>query len=309
MNLTELEYVVEVERSGSISGAAKKLFVAQPNLSKAIKNLEEEFHILIFERTSKGVVTTSEGRVFLQRAKKVLQEVAVLKGEEQSAEKVRLKVSVPRASYITYAFTKCINEILPDKTGRINFEECSSTKAISNILSLKYGLGVIRYEEKYEEYFQDFLKLKGLSGEILDAFDYRLLVSAESPLAGMDEISGQDLEPCIEIVHGDIKIPGEEYLDLLSEELGHENVGKKIYVYERGSQFDLLTLVPNTYMWVSPMPVKILERYQVVEKRCTCAARNVKDVLIWKSGHKKSEEERLFVATLKSTIEEMRAKN
>ena len=55
MNLTDLHYVVEIDKSGSISKAAKELYVAQPNLSKAIKHLEREFGISIFERSSKGV--------------------------------------------------------------------------------------------------------------------------------------------------------------------------------------------------------------------------------------------------------------
>jgi len=58
MNLTDLHYVVEIEKSGSISKAAKELYVAQPNLSKAIKHLEREFGISIFERSSKGVKAT-----------------------------------------------------------------------------------------------------------------------------------------------------------------------------------------------------------------------------------------------------------
>ena len=65
MNLTDLHYVVEIDKSGSISKAAKELYVAQPNLSKAIKHLEREFGISIFERSSKGVKATRERTVFL----------------------------------------------------------------------------------------------------------------------------------------------------------------------------------------------------------------------------------------------------
>ena len=64
MNLTDLHYVVEIDKSGSISKAAKELYVAQPNLSKAIKHLEREFGISIFERSSKGVKATRDDRNF-----------------------------------------------------------------------------------------------------------------------------------------------------------------------------------------------------------------------------------------------------
>lgn len=64
MNLTDLHYVVEIDKSGSISKAAKELYVAQPNLSKAIKHLEREFGISIFERSSKELRRQEKDRNF-----------------------------------------------------------------------------------------------------------------------------------------------------------------------------------------------------------------------------------------------------
>ena len=108
MNLTDLEFVIAVERHGSISKAAKELFVAQPNLSKVIRTLEKEFGIVIFERTSKGVVTTSEGQAFIQKAKNIMKDVASLKGEfeDTAVKQEKLRISVPRASYITFTICK-----------------------------------------------------------------------------------------------------------------------------------------------------------------------------------------------------------
>lgn len=58
MNLTHLRYMVEVERLGSITKAASALYMGQPNLSKAIKEMEREVGIPIFKRSAKGVVAT-----------------------------------------------------------------------------------------------------------------------------------------------------------------------------------------------------------------------------------------------------------
>ena len=52
MNITELRYLVAIMECGSVSAAAKRLYAAQPNVSKALKNLEEEYHLRIFERSS-----------------------------------------------------------------------------------------------------------------------------------------------------------------------------------------------------------------------------------------------------------------
>ena len=216
MNLTDLEFVIAVERHGSISKAAKELFVAQPNLSKVIRTLEKEFGIVIFERTSKGVVTTSEGQAFIQKAKNIMKDVASLKGEfeDTAVKQEKLRISVPRASYITYAFTKYVNSIPHESQLSISFVECNSTTAINNILSSKYGLGIIRYEMTYEDYFLMFLQLKGLQHETVMEFDYQILLSADSPLALYPVIAEKDLDGYIEIVHGDTQLPSGEYLEL-----------------------------------------------------------------------------------------------
>ena len=65
MNITELRYLVAIMECGSVSAAAKRLYAAQPNVSKALKNLEEEYHLRIFERSSTGMIPTEQGRHFI----------------------------------------------------------------------------------------------------------------------------------------------------------------------------------------------------------------------------------------------------
>lgn len=110
MNLTDLHYVVEIDKSGSISKAAKELYVAQPNLSKAIKHLEREFGISIFERSSKGVKATREGQKFLEYAKRIIYEIEEMKRDcsDLGKENLSFKITVPRASYISSAFAEFI---------------------------------------------------------------------------------------------------------------------------------------------------------------------------------------------------------
>ena len=62
MNITELRYLVAIRKWGSVSAAAKQLYAAQPNVSKALKNLEEEYGIRIFERSSTGMIPTEQGQ-------------------------------------------------------------------------------------------------------------------------------------------------------------------------------------------------------------------------------------------------------
>ena len=75
MNITELRYLVAIMKWGSVSAAAKQMYAAQPNVSKALKNLEEEYGIRMFERSSTGMIPTEQGRHFIRQAERVLDEV------------------------------------------------------------------------------------------------------------------------------------------------------------------------------------------------------------------------------------------
>ena len=75
MNIVHLKYAVEIARTGSLNKAAENLYMAQPNLSRAIKELEADLGIAIFERSSRGMVATPDGEEFLRYAKKILEQV------------------------------------------------------------------------------------------------------------------------------------------------------------------------------------------------------------------------------------------
>ena len=136
MNLTDLHYVVEIDKSGSISKAAKELYVAQPNLSKAIKHLEREFGISIFERSSKGVKATREGQKFLEYAKRIIYEIEEMKRDcsDLGKENLSFKITVPRASYISSAFAEFIGMQSKETAIKAEFQESSSMHAIENVL-------------------------------------------------------------------------------------------------------------------------------------------------------------------------------
>ncbi|MDE7194471.1 MAG: LysR family transcriptional regulator, partial [Oscillospiraceae bacterium] len=75
MNILHLKYAVEVEKTRSISKAAENLYMGQPNLSRAIKELEESLGITVFKRTTKGISITPDGEEFLRRARRIVSQV------------------------------------------------------------------------------------------------------------------------------------------------------------------------------------------------------------------------------------------
>ena len=70
---------------------------------------------------------------------------------------------------------------------------------------------------------------------------------------------------------------------------------KHIFVFERGSQFDLLEKVPTTFMWVSPLPQDLLEKYNLVQLKCEGNGKIYKDILVYRNGYKLSELDKMFV--------------
>lgn len=299
MNLLHLKYAVEVEKTRSINKAAENLFMGQPNLSRAIKELEESLGIVIFNRTTKGISPTAQGEEFLNYARNILSQVSKVESIYRDSKHhiKRFSISVPRASYISQAFVNFVDKIDNAENFEFTFKETNSMRAINNILHADYNLGIIRYQTKFESNFAKLKTEKGLKSKKLFEFSSAVVMSASHPLADKTDLSIADLENCIEIAHDDYYIYSVPQTEVKKEELS-DLIKKRIYVFERGSQFDLLCNVDNTFMFASPLPQKILDRYGLVQKKCINFEKVYNDVLIYKKNYQFSELDKLFLAEL-----------
>lgn len=299
MNTMHLKYAIEVANTGSITQAAENLFMAQPNLSKAIKEMEESIGIDIFERTSRGVAPTKIGLDFLRYAKSIIEQVDSI--EHLSATKhaslQKFSISVARGSYVTLAFTKFISTLDPKKEIDIKFQETNSMQIIRSIIDNNVNIGIIRYRNNTENYFLDYLKEKEISYLPLWEFEYVLVVSKDSPLATIESLKYEDLKNYIELTHGDKLIP---YVSPKHPNIKNKSnkLKKIVYLYERGSQFDILSSVPNTYMWVSPIPDEIINRNGLVLRKCVDTSYSHKDVLIFQKNYKFTKLDERFLDLL-----------
>ena len=108
MNVIHMKYAVEIAKAGSINKASETLLVAQPNLSRSVKELEADLGITIFLRTSKGMILTPKGEEFIGYAQNILRQLDELETmyKAELPAKQTFSVSVPRASYIADAFSK-----------------------------------------------------------------------------------------------------------------------------------------------------------------------------------------------------------
>lgn len=298
MNILHMKYAVEVAKVGSLNKAAETLLIAAPNVSRSIKELEADIGISIFDRTAKGMGLTPEGEEFINYAKEILRQIDEVEDfyKNGSSKKQKFSISVPRACYISEAFAQ-FSKSLSNDPAEIFYKETNSQRTIKNILNHDYKLGIIRYAENYDKYFKAMLEEKGLVYEMITEFSYSLIMSADSPLAQKEEITFDDLKGLIEIAHADPYVPSMPLSKVVKEELP-DNIDRRIFIFERASQFDLLYKNPETFMWVSPAPDSLLKRYNLVQKKCIDNNKKYKDVLIYKNGYKLTKLDRQFITEL-----------
>lgn len=299
MNLLHMKYAVEIAKTNSINKAAETLYVGQSALSRAIKELETNLGVVLFERSAKGMFLTPDGEVFVRYAKSVLKQVEDIEKMfgEGAVGKKKFSVSVPRASYVADAFAKFTKRTEPGTEIDIFYKETNSMRTVKNVLQDDYKLGIVRYAENYDKYYKDMMDEKGLDYELITEFGYRLLMSKESPLAKLEKISFEDLKDFTEIAHADPYVPSLPMSEVKKEELPNNTAGR-IFVFERASQFELLSQNPDTFMWVSPVPEDLIERYGLIEKTCDENKRIYKDVLIHRRDYTLSKLDKIFIEEL-----------
>lgn len=299
ITLQQMKYALEIYRAGSISKAAKNLYMNQPNLSKSIKDLEQELGITLFTRTPKGILISREGALFMEYAEAVFQKLEELEAalDHHRQTDISFNISIPRASYITHAFTRFVSQIQDTSLLKINYRETNNSEAIDNLLTQNFDLGIVRYTCPCESELQQLQSRTDLVSRKIREAEYVLIFSRRHPLADCPKIHLSDLKDYTELIHGD-ETPVQIAVG--------STASKQISLYERGSQFDFLRNVPTTYMWVSPVPSEILTQNELVQRRCCDSHAAFCDLLVARSGYQFTSFSNRFLVSLEQVIQETR---
>ena len=291
MNLTHLKYAVTIAKTNSINKAADELFVGAPAMSRAIKELELDLGVTLFERSAKGMFLTSDGKLFVEYASKVLKEVDDIENifKTNNDKSSKFSIYAPRATYINDAFKNFSLKVTSNSNTELLYKEADADTIVNKVLKEDGRLGIFRYSEIDEPYYRSLVDEKGIVGELIVEFSYQLLMSKKSPLNNKKNISFVDLASYDEISHPDFLI---HLVDFKKDEVK----GNRILISDYNSQFELLDKNPNTYMWVSSVSKDILSKYNLIERKC---GNNIyKDVLINRTGYRFSELDRVFIEEL-----------
>ena len=304
ITLQQLKYVIEVSRSRSISKAAQNLFISQPSLSNAIKELENEIGIVLFLRTNKGIILTTEGSEFLGYARQVVEQAALLENRYSNTQPLQqhFSVSAQHYAFAVSAFVRLLKEYNQEEY-EFTLRETKTYEIIADVKNLRSEIGILYVNNFNKKVIYKFLEEGNLIFHQLFEANPHVFISAQNPLAKQDFVTLSDLipYPYLSFEQGDYNsfYFSEEILSTISRP-------KNITVSDRATLFNLLIGLNGYTISTGVISHKLNSKDIVavpllVDERITVGYITHKNV-------KNSPLANIYIEYLKASIEEERNK-
>jgi len=205
MTLTQLRYVIEVADSSSMNEAARNLFISQPSLSLAVKDLEEEVGVELFKRTNRGISMTSEGEEFIGYARQVVEQYQLLEARYISKEQIRKKfsVSMQHYSFAVNAFVEMVKQFGMDEY-EFAIHETKTYEVIEDVRNFRSEIGILYINDFNQKVLVKLFRESGLEfHEILQCGIYVYMWKGH-PLADKELLTLEELAdyPCLSFEQG-----------------------------------------------------------------------------------------------------------
>lgn len=298
MNILHMKYAVEVAKLGSLNKAAESLLIAQPNISRSIKELEADLGIVIFNRSTKGMMLTPDGEEFILYAQQILKQIDDVESlyKQRLPKKQKFSLSAPRAAYISDAVAQWIAQ---NDTASIDlyYQETNAQQTIQQVVANDCKLGIVRCVEQDDRLLKLTLDEKNLSYELIAEFSAVLVMNQNNPLAKKDTLTQEDLSDCLEIVHAD-SFSSPFLLAKASKEGGTSRQSRCVFLSEQAATWELLAQHTGAVLWSPPMAQKCLDRYGLTCRPCPSLAKTCKDYLIHRKDYKLSKQDHTFITVL-----------
>lgn len=205
MTLTQLRYVIAAADTGSMNEAAKKLFISQPSLSQALRELEREIGIEIFLRNNRGVILTEEGKEFLGYARQVTEQYELMESRYVEKKDVKKKFAVSMQHY-TFAVSAFIGMVKQFGMEEYEFavRETTTYEVIEDVKNFRSEIGILYVNEFNKRVLYKLFSTMDLEFEPLMDCGVYVYMWKGHPLAGRTRISMEDLEPypCLSFEQG-----------------------------------------------------------------------------------------------------------
>ena len=238
MRIQQLEYLERIVEAGSINEAAKRLFLTQPSLSNAVKELENEMGIQIFQRSSGGISLTAEGREFMTYSKQILDQVNLMNERYKNGQqrKQSFSVSAQHYAFVVHAFVELIKSVNANEY-QFTLRETETQNIFNDLAQFKSELGILYTNGFNQKIMQRLFKENNLVFTPLFVAKPHIFVSRYNPLTSKSSVNLSDLEdyPYLSYEQGEVNsfYFSEEILSTLSHK-------KSIKVSDRATIFNLM---------------------------------------------------------------------
>ncbi|MFI3150360.1 LysR family transcriptional regulator [Streptococcus suis] len=238
MRIQQLYYVIKIAETGSMNEAAKQLFITQPSLSNAIRDLEKELNIKIFFRNPKGITLTKDGIEFLSYARQIVEQTELLEDryKNPNAKRQLFSVSSQHYAFVVNAFVSLLKETEMEDY-ELFLRETRTWEIIDDVNNFRSEVGVLFLNNYNREVLLKLLDDHRLSHTHLFTAKPHVFVSKTNPLAQKKSISLDDLAdyPYLSYEQG---IHNSFYF--AEEILSQVHHKKSIVVSDRATLFNLL---------------------------------------------------------------------
>ncbi|HYE83446.1 MAG TPA: LysR family transcriptional regulator [Clostridia bacterium] len=239
MTIQQLRYIVEISKYRSISKAAQSLFITQPSISKAIKDLENELGIIIFERINRGLQFTSDGIELLCYAKQLLEKVENIEtrfSRKAPNKTFRFAISAQHYAFTVGAFIKYLNCQEHDDY-KLYIREGKTSEVLDDIFTQRSDLGFISLSTAAEHFMLRMLGSKGIEFHLIKTMKPHVFLSKNHPLAQFPKISINQLAhyPRLSFEQNS------DSLNFAEEVLTVNNSRNMVYVSDRATMNNLIS--------------------------------------------------------------------
>lgn len=238
MRIQQLQYLETIVAKGSINEAAKELFLSQPSLSKAVKELEDEMGIRILHRHKSGVSLTDEGREFMIYGRQILDQVNLLeeKYKRGTPRKQAFSVSAQHYAFVVHAFVELIRQVTTEEY-QFTLRETETRNILEDLTSFKSELGILYLNDFNRQVMLKLFKELDLEFHPLFTASPHVFVSRDNPLTSKAMVTLADLAdyPYLSYEQGEAEsfYFSEEILSTLDRK-------KNIKVSDRATIFNLM---------------------------------------------------------------------
>lgn len=195
MTLQQLKYADAVAATGSISEAARQLFVTQPTLTESLRALEEELRVAIFTRSSRGVAVTREGEEFLASARQILDDAARIQ-EKYTGKAVRRPQFAVSCQHYAFAVEAFMEVVKACETDRYDFtlRETVTSEIIDDVARHRSEIGILYLSRRNERAITKILRREELAFEELFTAKPHVFLGKRHPLAKKRIVRPYDLD-------------------------------------------------------------------------------------------------------------------